>query len=322
MALNFKEATAIAQLAEHLYDYLPGSGDPKWKGHVSFKTVAADVGVARFWQEGSKRPMIEALLGKTLEKERSYFQQLVLAIVRAGITYRAKKNNPITPDDIDILNGLILGVGFKFPELWDPDFHASLRMDSTSRAKERVEDAIQQERTRVSARSARAEHMDRLRQSFLALHSLRPQDAGFAFEKLLDALFSLEGLSPRGSFRIEGEQIDGSAMLDHETYLVEAKWEKEPLPEAPLLTFRGKIEGKSAFTRGLFIALNGISEPALGAITAGKQPTFFLINGHDMMMILEDNLSLPEFLRQRQRLLAEEGRVVVPYNELRKGSRR
>ena len=322
MALNFKESTAIAQLAAHLYDFLPGSGDPKWKGHVSFKTVAADVGVGRFWQEGSKRPMIEALLGKTLEKERSSFQQLILEVVRAGITYRAKNNNPITPEDIDVLNGLLLGVGFKFPELWDPDFQASLRMDSTERAKERVEDAVQKERVRVSARSARADHLDRLRQSFLGLHSKKPQEAGFAFERLLDELFSLEGLSPRGSFRIIGEQIDGSATLDHETYIIEAKWEKDPLPEAPLLTFRGKIEGKSAFTRGLFIALNGISDQALSAITTGKQPTFFIVNGHDIMMVLEDSISLPEFLRQRQRLLAEEGKVVVPYGELRKGSRR
>ena len=139
---------------------------------------------------------------------------------------------------------------------------------------------------------------------------------------LLSDLFDLEGLAPRGSFRVVGEQIDGSAVLDHESYLIEAKWEKEALPEGPLLTFRGKIEGKSAFTRGMFIALNGISDEARTAIVAGKQPTFFVVTGHDIMMVLQDAVSLPRFLQQRQRLLAEEGQVVVPFGELWKNSRR
>lgn len=322
MALPFKQATAVSSLAAHLYDYLPGSGNPNWKGHVSFKTVAEAVRVGRFWQPGSKLPMIEALLSKTLEHERAYFERLILEIVRSGITYRAKQRNPITPADIDILNGHILELGFKFPDLWDPDFQASLRMDSTTRAKERVDDAIQRERAKVSVLSARTEHLERLSATFLDLHAMLPQPAGIAFEKLLNELFDLEGLAPRGSFRVVGEQIDGSATLDHESYLIEAKWEKDAQPEASLLTFRGKIEGKSAFTRGIFIALNGISEPARQAITLGKQPTFFVVNGHDLMMVLKGNIALPEFFRQRQRLLAEEGQVVVPFGELWKGSRR
>ena len=266
--------------------------------------------------------MIEAVLSKTLEHERAHFERLILEIVRAGITYRSKQGNPITPHDIDVLNGHILEIGFKFPDLWDSDFQTSLRMDSTARAKERVENAIEKEKTRVSGLSARVTHLERLSAAFLELHSISPQSAGLGFEKLLNELFDLEGLAPRGSFRVVGEQIDGSATLDHESYLIEAKWERDPLPEAPLLTFRGKIEGKSAFTRGIFIALNGISEPARHSITTGKQSTFFVVNGHDLMMVLKGNITLPEFLRQRQRLLAEESQVVVPFGELWKGSRR
>jgi hypothetical protein len=98
---------------------------------------------------------------------------------------------------------------------------------------------------------------------------------------------------------------------------MESKWEKDPLPEADLLVFRGKIEGKSTFTRGLFIALNDISGPAKDAITRGKSPSFFVMNGHDLLMILSEAMTLPEFLKQRVRLLEEEGRVCVPFAELR-----
>jgi hypothetical protein len=62
-------------------------------------------------------------------------------------------------------------------------------------------------------------------------------------------------------------------------YLLESKWEKCHLPEADLLVFRGKIEGKSTFTRGVFIALNDISTQALDAITRGKAASFFVVNG-------------------------------------------
>jgi hypothetical protein len=51
------------------------------------------------------------------------------------------------------------------------------------------------------------------------------------------------------------------------------------------------------------------------------QPTFFVIDGHELTMILSDDIGLKEFLRQRQRLLAEEGLVVVPYCDLFSGSR-
>jgi len=102
---------------------------------------------------------------------------------------------------------------------------------------------------------------------------------------------------------------------------VEAKWEKNPLPEQPLLVFRGKIEGKSAFTRGLFIALNGITKPAEQAITRGKQPIFFIMSGHDLAMVLGGAIDLASLLRQKQRLLAEEGLVIVPYAKLSSGSR-
>jgi hypothetical protein len=34
------------------------------------------------------------------------------------------------------------------------------------------------------------------------------------------------------------------------------------------------------------------------------------------MRLLEDNMGVATFLRRRQRLLAEEGRVAVPFHEL------
>jgi hypothetical protein len=316
MSLSLKEARAVSGLAGVLYDFLPGSGRAIWKGHVNFSTVATKVGLAMFWPGGSKRPAIHALLSQTLEHKRSLFQPLVLEIVRSGIGYREKQRNPITAAEIDSLNGHILEIGFKFPELWDETFRDSLRHTTAARAQHGVKQAERgQQKTAVRARHS--EELRRLKERFTALTADSDrQRAGFALEVLLNRLFALYGLDPRRPFKVIGEQIDGSFDLDAQIYLVEAKWEKDPLPEAPMLVFRGKIEGKSTFTRGLFIALNGVSDEARHAITQGKSPSFFVMNGYDLFMILSETISLIDFLRKRVRLLAEEGRVCAPFSDI------
>jgi hypothetical protein len=167
------------------------------------------------------------------------------------------------------------------------------------------------------ASARRAQELAQLKEDFLQLAAENDRNkAGLAFEKLLNRLFGLFELQPRQGFRITGEQMDGSFELDGDVYLLEAKWEKHALPEADLLIFRGKIEGKSTFTRGVFIALNDVTTGARDAITRGKAPSFFIMNGHDLIMVLCGAITLTDFLRQRRRLLAEEGRVSVPFSEL------
>src|SRR5687768_10619505 len=132
---------------------------------------------------------------------------------------------------------------------------------------------------------------------------------------LLNRLFELSDLSPRKPFRVVGEQIDGSFELDHEVYLLEAKWERQKSGIDHLYVFHDKVVGKAHITRGLFISINGVTSEAADAITRGKQPCFFGINGHDLMMILQDRTDLVTFLRERVRLFGE-GQLFVPFAEL------
>lgn len=173
------------------------------------------------------------------------------------------------------------------------------------------------QRQKQTAQQLPSKTLVALKEEFLVLAAERDRSkAGLALEKLLNRLFEAFELEPRQPFRVVGEQIDGSFALDGHIYLLESKWEKHPLPEADLLVFRGKIEGKSTFTRGVLIALNGVSQQARDAITRGKAPSFFVVNGHDLLMLLSETMNLPDFLRKRVRLLAEEGRVSVPFSEL------
>ena len=252
MTLSLKESKAIGEVALTLQDFLPGSGHQSWKGHVNFGTVAATVGVGTFWQGGSKAQAVAALLSRTLEQRRVSFQPLVVEIVRAGIVYRAKQNRPITTREIDKLNGHILNLGFKFPELWDEDFRTSLQpYEGTASGDLSSSDQSQVQQQLKSQQ--RSKELAQLKEWFfqLAMSNDR-REAGLTLEKLLNRLFGIFELQPREPFRVVGEQIDGSFELDNQIYLLESKWEKSALPEADLLVFRGKIEGKSTFTRGVF----------------------------------------------------------------------
>lgn len=64
--------------------------------------------------------------------------------------------------------------------------------------------------------------------------------------------------------------------------------------------------------------MNWVEYPgaADNAITRGKAPCFFVMDGYDLLMILSEKISLTDFLRMRMRLLAEEGSVCNLFSRL------
>ena len=128
--------------------------------------------------------MITALLERTLEFRRGRFEPLILEIIRAGLLYRQKQGNPVKPDEIDRLNGLLLEVSFKFPDLWDLDFKASLHTDAQTRAKEHVERAMAEEKLRDTESTRRSLELEILKRQFFDLHEdANRQRAGLELRK-------------------------------------------------------------------------------------------------------------------------------------------
>jgi hypothetical protein len=261
--------------------------------------------------------MLTTLIERTLEYRRGLFEKLVIEIVRAGLTYRIKNRSPVTEGEMREINRAIQVIGFKFRELWDPAFLASLADDTPESAHIESPTLDLTDRQREEERRNRSGSLASFKSDFFDLHQESNRNrAGIVLEKLLNGLFDLYKLAPREPFQVVGEQIDGSFELDHEIYLMEAKWHKEPTQAKDLYVFREKVEGKSRFTRGVFISINGFTDNAKEAITRGKQPTFFLMDGLDLMMLLSEYIELPDFLRRRHRFLAEEGLVSVPHSKL------
>lgn len=128
--------------------------------------------------------------------------------------------------------------------------------------------------------------MAELRDSILRINTLEAHVRGFEFEKFLGSLFEAHGLAPRSSFRLVGEQIDGSFVFGSDVYLVEAKWQTKLTSQDDLLIFREKVESKSAWTRGLFVSYSGFSEDGITAFARGRATNIIGMTGQDLHFIL------------------------------------
>jgi len=158
-----------------------------------------------------------------------------------------------------------------------------------------------------------------LKEKLLLLDKLDPHNRGFEFEKFLKDLFEAHQLAPRSSFRLTGEQIDGSFELNSDVYLLEAKWHAKQIAQIDLLAFREKVESKSAWSRGLFISNSGFTDNGLTAFARGRATNIIGMTGQDLFFILSGEISLIEALTQKARTAAETGEFYVPVFDLLHG---
>jgi hypothetical protein len=154
-----------------------------------------------------------------------------------------------------------------------------------------------------------AEKFRTLNEQLLGLNGLDPQARGYAFEKFLRDLFNSFGLEARDPFRLKGEQIDGSFVMSHETYLVEAKWHNCLCGAEPLHTFHGKLEQKASWARGVFISYAGFTNDGLHAF--GRAKRVICVSGLDLHEAFKREIPLPRLLEGKVRRAAETGEAFV-----------
>lgn len=155
---------------------------------------------------------------------------------------------------------------------------------------------------------------EELLNSLMALAAMEPHPRGYAFESFLKKIFDVNGMSGRASFRLIGEQIDGSFELDGETYLLEAKWTNLPVNAADLRSFNAKVQDKAAWSRGLFVSNSGFSEEGLQAFGRGK--SVVCMDGLDLCEMLMQKLGFKNVLSKKVRRAAETGRPFVRLRDL------
>jgi hypothetical protein len=153
-----------------------------------------------------------------------------------------------------------------------------------------------------------AEELVGLRARFLALSaSSDPRARGLALEPFLRDLFALFDLDPRGAFALSYEQIDGAFTFDTDDYLLEARWRAARADTAQVRAFEAKVAAKTHRTGGLFVSIDGFTPGAVEALT-GSGTRLLLMDGADLMAVLDGRIGLDELLLRKRRHAAETGR--------------
>jgi len=161
----------------------------------------------------------------------------------------------------------------------------------------------------------RATKLENLRKSFnAAVVSSKRQSAGYSLEDLLRDLFALFEIEYRKPFRTETQQIDGHFNFHGFDYLVEAKWRQDQPTEQELAAFKHKVDSKLESTRGLFVSIPGFRTQVVAQFN-GRGPNLILMNGSDVIHILEGRIDLRDGLKKKIEKAAQEGIVFAPLYE-------
>jgi hypothetical protein len=148
----------------------------------------------------------------------------------------------------------------------------------------------------------------------IKISSLGAQARGYAFEKFLFEMFNANGLAAKASFKLSGEQIDGSFELNAETYLLEAKWTAQQVGVADLRAFNAKVQDKATWARGLFISDSGFTDEGLESFGRGK--SVVCMDGLDLVEMFQRGIAFSEVLSKKIRRAAETGKTFVRVREL------
>ena len=141
------------------------------------------------------------------------------------------------------------------------------------------------------------------------------QERGYRLEVILKQLFELFDLDPKASFKIEGEQIDGAFTFDGADYLFEAKWQNELVRANALDSLASKVQRKLDNTLGLFLSVNGFSPDGITAHSLGRK-VVLLMDGSDVMAVLDGRIDLPELLKRKRRHAAQTGEIYIRYQDM------
>jgi uncharacterized protein (UPF0335 family) len=180
--------------------------------------------------------------------------------------------------------------------------------------KEQDELAERQRRAAEKLRSNTAvrERLEQIKGRYMGMViSTDAQGRGFELEKVMYDLFELFDLDPKASFRNTGEQIDGAFSLVGTDFLFEAKWRQKLSGAGDLDAFAAKVRRKLENTLGVFLSINGFSPDGISTHSSGGA-VVILMDGADLMAVLEERIDFVSLLLRKKRHAAQTGEIYLP----------
>lgn len=111
-----------------------------------------------------------------------------------------------------------------------------------------------------------ASQLEVLSQDFQSLEQMdraQAQERGYRFQDFIYEVFNVFHLRPHKNIVVPGQQIDVTALMGHQFFLIEARWLSQPVKAKDIRDFYGKLRTRSPFIVGLFWSASGFTEGAL-----------------------------------------------------------
>ncbi|HWW22788.1 MAG TPA: hypothetical protein VNY78_02745 [Edaphobacter sp.] len=169
---------------------------------------------------------------------------------------------------------------------------------------------------KLQANSAVRQKLEDIKNRYMALViSSNAQTRGFELERVMYDLFELFDLDPKASFRNTGEQLDGAFSLEATDFLFEAKWRQDPSSASDLDSFAAKIRRKLENTLGVFLSINGFTPDGVQAHASGSI-VLILMDGADVMAVLEERIDFVSLLLRKKRHASSTGDIYLRIHEI------
>jgi hypothetical protein len=145
----------------------------------------------------------------------------------------------------------------------------------------------------------------------LVQRGTNPQMRGPQLEHIVHEVLVEERLSPVRRIISPGEEIDLGFTLDGQHYLVECKWEGEPIGVPTVTGFMAKVMSKAEGTFGVVLSMSGFVRQINEKVTRGRRLNCVGLTHTELMAVLEGRASWTETVR-RSRQLASTQSLFVP----------
>lgn len=151
--------------------------------------------------------------------------------------------------------------------------------------------------------SQRLKTRDALIAEFHDLSGLNPQQRGIAFQKFLGRLLEFQGWRQQEGVKTEEEEIDVIINRGHEYFLLECKWEKDPIGASAIRDFGWKVSKRSQ-AKGVVVSNSGFTGPAASeAANFFNQRPILLMGPEDIEELVSFKRSFDEIVAERYDLL-------------------
>ncbi len=165
----------------------------------------------------------------------------------------------------------------------------------------------------------RVEELENLRNEFYSMCkdlNNASQKRGYQLQDFIQKLFTFFNVEIIGSFRLEGEEIDGAFKFEGDNYIFEAKWQDKQTAINQLYVFAQKVESKAMYARGVFFSINGYSDEALSMLKSGRVQKTILFDSRDFIAIIEGRITLYKLLDEKVRAAQTKGEILLTADKI------